>query len=168
MGLLGGYNINSRWAVETGLIWDRKAYASEGAYFKTDKIYLPEHSDVVSVAGYCNMFEIPLNLRFNMAKKRSHTVFATAGVSSYLMQKEDYDYVYRRYNVDYAGNKKVYGNSNHLFSVANFSVGYEQGLGRKTKLRIEPYLKIPVKGVGIGSLPLSSAGILFGITHPIH
>lgn len=168
IGILAGYNFTKKWTVESGLLWDRKAYFSKGKYFKTDKIYLPQHSEILQVTGYCAMFEIPVNLRYNLLRKNSKVLFASAGVSSYLMQKEDYNYVYRRYNVDYAGTKVYKRESKDWLSVANVSFGYEQRMGNKTKIRIEPYLKIPLKGVGIGSLPLQSTGILVGITHPIH
>jgi hypothetical protein len=167
LGVLGGYNLTSRWGVETGLLWDKKNYYSKGAYFKTDKIYLLPHSEVVQVAGYCAMFEIPVNVRFNAVRTRDHVVFASGGVSSYLMQKEDYYYVYRRYGEDYAGNKLYKDASKNWFSVANISLGYERRILKRTSLRIEPYARIPLKGVGIGSLPLSSMGVLVGITRPI-
>jgi hypothetical protein len=166
-GVLAGFNLTRKWGVETGLLWDKKNYYSKGAYFKTDKIYLPPHSEVVQVAGYCAMFEIPVNVRFNAVRTRNHVVFASGGVSSYLMQKEDYDYVYRRYGEDYTGTKMYKDASKNWLSVGNISMGYERRILKKTSLRIEPYARIPLKGVGIGSLPLSSMGVLVGITHPI-
>jgi hypothetical protein len=166
-GVLAGFNLTRKWGVETGLLWDKKNYYSKGAYFKTDKIYLPPHSEVVQVAGYCAMLEIPVNVRFNAVRTRDHVVFASGGVSSYLMQKEDYDYVYRRYGEDYTGTKMYKDASKNWLSVGNISVGYERRIFKKTSLRIEPYARIPLKGVGIGSLPLSSMGVLVGITRPI-
>jgi hypothetical protein len=83
------------------------------------------------------------------------------------MQKEDYDYVYRRYGEDYTGTKMYKDASKNWLSVGNISVGYERRIFKKTSLRIEPYARIPLKGVGIGSLPLSSMGVLVGITRPI-
>ena len=32
-------------------------------------------------------------------------------------------------------------------------------LGKAGSLRVEPYLKIPVQGLGIGSLPIWSTGV---------
>jgi hypothetical protein len=46
----------------------------------------------------------------------------------------------------------------------NFSAGYEQYLGKLGSLRIEPYLRIPLAGMGTGNLPITSAGLNIGIT----
>ena len=40
-------------------------------------------------------------------------------------------------------------------------------LGTVGDLRIEPYVKLPLNGLGLGSLPLRSTGIYLGITRPI-
>ena len=45
----------------------------------------------------------------------------------------------------------------------NISAGYEIKAGTKNYLRFEPYYKIPLMGVGTGSLPLSSAGVQYCI-----
>jgi hypothetical protein len=82
------------------------------------------------------------------------------------MQKEDYTYAYERYNTVYSSTKYYRKASKDWFSIANISVAYEQRLGRST-FRLEPYIKRPLRGVGIGALPLSSAGVLVGLTHPI-
>jgi len=57
--------------------------------------------------------------------------------------------------------------SQYWFSVVNLSVGFEQKIGRIGNLRLEPYLRIPLKGMGTGSLPIMSAGLNIGITRRI-
>ena len=168
VGAVAGYRFSKRWAVEAGLLWDRKNYFSKGDFFKTDKIQLPEHTKVTQVDGYCAMFEIPVNVRYTAWQGHRDAVTLSAGSSSYLMHNEDYDYVAQRYGVWYKGNTSYKHASKNWFSVANLSLGYEHQLGQKLKIHIEPYLKIPVTGVGIGSLPLSSKGVLVGVTYPIH
>lgn len=168
VGVLGGYNITRHLAVETGVLWDKKNYFSTGEYFKTDKIYLPQHSQVVQVDGFCAMFEFPLNIRYTWLRKSNAALSAAAGVSSYLMKKENYNYIYKRYNVDYAGNSNYKNASKDWFSVANFSMAFDHNIGIKNKIHIEPYVKLPMRGVGIGSLPLRSAGVLVGVTRTIH
>lgn len=165
-GLLAGYNINKRLAVETGLLWDHKRYQSEGRYFNTEKLNWP-HVYVLDLSGFCNMFEIPLNLRYNFSQNTRGTLFATAGVSSYLMKKENYDYNYIRYGAYGYGNKEYKNTTNNWMSVAHVSAGIQKKLGAIGDLRVEPYIKLPLHGVGIGSMPLRSAGIYLGITRPI-
>ena len=80
------------------------------------------------------------------------------------MKKEDYAYTYY-----YPQTGQVYlyehtykNESRNILSIANLSVGYTKKLGKVAELRLEPYVKIPLGGVGYGELPLLSTGIRAG------
>jgi len=166
LGVLIGYQFNKRIAVETGLLWDKKYYYSNGAHFDKDAAQFPSSWDVLYLNGNCNMFEIPLNFRYNFATEVNHGFFAEAGLSSYLMKKEYYDYSYTSYNSPPHSRDSTYNkSSNYIFSVIQISAGYEHTIGRNTSIRIEPYLKIPLQGIGIGNMPITSAGLYIGISH---
>ena len=55
-------------------------------------------------------------------------------------------------------------NSYGLPAVANVSVGYEHKISKTFDIRIEPFLKIPLQGIGVGNLRVTSAGLQIGIT----
>ena len=165
-GLIAGYNLSKKFAVESGVLWDHKKYVSEGEHFKTDNINWP-HVTIYDLSGYCEMFEIPLNIRYNFAANSKRTWFASAGLSSYIMKTENYDYYYERYGVYQTGNKEYKNTTTNWLSLAHMSIGLQKKLGAIGDLRIEPYVKLPINGVGIGSMPLSSTGIYLGITRPI-
>ncbi|MNL67379.1 hypothetical protein D3C87_1919530 [compost metagenome] len=83
-----------------------------------------------------------------------------AGVSSYFMLKEDYTY---RYTAGSGIDDRLqeYRNKNqHYFGVADLSATYYVKL-RKERLRLglEPYIKIPLTGVGEGKVNLKSSGL---------
>jgi hypothetical protein len=83
------------------------------------------------------------------------------------MKKEDYEYTYERQTSSY-GYYKTYRNATtNLVSVAYLSMGVQQKIGNTISLRVEPYLKMPLKGLGIGSLPITSAGLNVGFTKRI-
>ena len=166
IGITVGFKLTKRISVETGAFLDQKKYVAEGEYFKAEKLYLPDHSKLLNVSGYCNMIEIPLNIRYNIATNNNYNLFALAGLSSYLVQREEYDYQYSRYNNIYSSNKSYSKSSNELFNVINLGAGFEKRVGKLTALRIEPYVKLPVKGMGVGDMRLSSAGILVGVRYP--
>lgn len=166
LGVLAGYRFNKRLTIETGLLWDKKYYYSTGNYFNKSNANIPASVTIVNVDGNCNMFEIPINLRYDFASRNKHGFFAKAGFSSYLMKKENYNYLAYGYSGQTYTHDSTYNNStNNIFSILQLSGGYEFAIGSKTKIQIEPYLKIPVQGIGIGSMPISSTGIYFGITH---
>ena len=169
LGVLLGYRFNKRLAVETGLLWDKKYYYSNGEYFDKNKLYnFPSNEKILSVDGNCNMFEIPINLRYDFATRNHHGFFVTAGLSSYLMKKEYYSYEAGITTPTWSGDSTYMNASNNLFSILQISGGYEYSIGKNTKIRIEPYLKIPLQGIGISSMPISSAGLYFGISHSFH
>ncbi|MDI3322436.1 outer membrane beta-barrel protein [Pinibacter soli] len=164
-GVLVGYQFNKKWAVETGVLWDKKQYYSDGEYFDKSKTNIPAASQVLWIDGNCNMFEVPVNARYNFSFKKKGNFFATAGLTSYFMKKEDY-YYWAKHGSNYYGAERTYNNSgNSLFSIMTLSAGYEHKLGKIGSLRTEPYLRLPLTGVGIGNLPISSIGLQVGITH---
>lgn len=164
-GVLLGYQVSHRVAVEVGALSSKKYYYSEGEYLNTEKLYLPANTKVLAVDGNCRMLELPVAVLYSFSKKPAHSWFASAGLSSYIMKKEDYDYDYLYVS---SGNvvkhNKVYENATKdWLSIVQLSVGFTSKLGSVGHLRLEPYFSIPVKGIGYGSLPLNSYGLKIGI-----
>jgi hypothetical protein len=167
-GVLVGYAFNSHWAIETGAYLDRKKYYSEGQYFSTKEISGWQSTDTLNnVNGTCYMWEIPLNLRYTFNPGSKTRWFATAGFTTYLMTKEKYAANYRWSGWTETGNWKIDTPSQYPFSIVSVSAGFEQKLGKVGNLRIEPYLRIPLTGMGAGKLPIMSTGINIGITRQL-
>jgi hypothetical protein len=166
LGILAGYNINAHFAVEAGAFSTRKYYYSDGSYYDKSKIYMPVNSKLTMVTGNCRMIEIPVSLRYNFNLKGRSTWLATAGISNYLMKKEDYDYTYFYYTGNYSATyHKTYKNaSKDWLAVFQVSAGKQFTLGTMASLRVEPYLQLPLRGVGYGKLPLTSYGLRIGLT----
>ncbi len=166
-GILIGYRFSARWSVETGALWEKKYYYSKGEYFNTGKINLPSGTVIDDVKGWCNMIDIPVLVKYNFIIRKDHSWFANAGLLSYIMNKESYTYKYTRYGNQYERGWDYKGSTRNWFSVMQLGFGYEHTLGRLGNLRVEPYIKLPVSGIGIGNLPVSSAGINIGILKSI-
>jgi hypothetical protein len=167
-GAIFGYQLNKKWGIEAGIFLDEKHYYSEGQYYK-GSVYIPPNSWMTEVAGDCKMIEIPVSVRYNFSSSKKASWFSTLGLSSYVMKKEDYGYEYY-----YAGSGtsathyKSYTNAAaNLFSAVHLSGGYTHSLGKIGDLRLEPYLKIPLSGMGSGKMPLSSAGLHIGLTRKL-
>jgi hypothetical protein len=111
------------------------------------------------------MWEVPLNVRYDFNPDNKNRWFVSAGLSSYFIKDESYDcmYYYPSTGQSYLHTWPYNKGSNHLLSNLQLSGGYIHKIGN-VNLRIEPYFKIPIKGVGIGSMPLQSTGIHVGIT----
>ena len=112
------------------------------------------------------MFEIPLNLRYDLFSNQKRKFFVSSGLSTYLMTNEYYDYHYKDNNGAYTVKSYDYtANSNYWFSILNISAGFERSIGTRFAVQAEPYLKIPLKGLGFGNINLNSYGIYFGIKY---
>lgn len=163
-GIQAGYYLTDRLSFNTGLIYNFKKYKARAKDFtpKGPMVYY----NIDKIEGGCNMFDIPINLRYDLGIKTRSRYFVSAGVSSYLMDKEDYDYYFYTSSGNYSQkNWSTSENSNYLFSILNFSAGVEKQLGRSTYFQVEPYLKIPMKGVGNGDIRLNSFGINLGLKY---
>jgi hypothetical protein len=167
-GVLLGYSFNKRWAVETGLSLDRKRYYTAGEYFSTEKVTMPTgYTKLLNVDGTCNMWEIPVNVRYNFTTSPRMKWFATAGLSTYLMTSENYEYQVRNNWNTVDSYWDIHKPSRYWFSIVNLSAGFEQRIGKIGNLRLEPYVRIPLSGIGTGNLPILSAGLNIGITRQL-
>jgi Outer membrane protein beta-barrel domain len=165
LGFTVGYHFNKRFAVETGLMWDKKYYYSSGEYFDKSGTHIPPNVNIVNVNGSCNMFEIPLNIRYDFASTNNHGFYVKGGLSSYLMKKENYNMLLGHPGYERDSAYSYNNSSRDIFSILQLSAGYERSIGTNTNIWIEPYLKIPLQGIGIGNMPISSAGFYIGISY---
>ena len=82
------------------------------------------------------------------------------------MKKESYEYYYK-----YPGSTNIYTKSwsvsnknKHYFSVLDISAGYNYFVNKRFTLSAEPYLRLPLTGIGAGKIRLNSGGVLFTAT----
>ncbi len=165
LGIIVGYHFNKRFAVETGLMWDKKYYYSSGEYFDKSGTRIPPSVNILNVNGSCNMFEIPLNFRYDFTTSNNHGFYVKGGLSSYLMKKENYNMLLGHPGYERDSAYSYNNSSRDIFSILQLSGGYERSIGTNTSIWIEPYLKIPLQGIGIGNMPISSAGFYVGISY---
>ena len=165
-GVLLGFSINRKFSFETGIMWTKKIYESEGKNFSMDKVRstMPVGMEIDNLTSHSSFIEIPVKGKYNFAIKNKSDLFVSGGVSAYIMTKEK-----NIYNVNLNGNQEklsgVYEKDNYCMpAVANVSIGYEHSVSKNLNIRVEPFLKIPLQGMGVGSLPVTSAGLQIGIT----
>ncbi|GAA3926116.1 outer membrane beta-barrel protein [Chitinophaga oryziterrae] len=166
-GIVVGYRISRRVAVETGVLLERKYYYSDGSHFSTKKIPVPSDMKIINVDGWCNMIEIPVTVRYVFGIKEKSNWYVNGGLTSYIMNRESYAYKYEMNNWVDTKTWDYKNSTRNWFSIIHAGVGYEHRLGAVGTLRVEPYLNIPTGGVGVGNLPITSVGLNVGITRPI-
>jgi len=124
-----------------------------------------DHVKLEDVTGSCYMIDFPLNARYNAIQKKSFNVFAGAGLSSYLMKKEEYSYYGYYYGNPINSNREYEGSEGYILSILNVSVGYEKKLSNSFSMQVEPFFKQTLKGVGFGDISLSSTGVYFSLRY---
>lgn len=158
------YSISKKFTLRSGFYTSKKIYSASAGSYHPPAGYWTYYYDLKKIDANCTVYEIPLTISYNFAQAKKHTWFSSAGLSSYLMKKETYDYTYK----DYAGqlqNKSwtLENKNKHYFSVLDLSAGYKYSISKKVSLMAEPYLKLPLSGVGFGKIKLSSGGVLFTV-----
>jgi hypothetical protein len=122
------------------------------------------------------MIDLPLNIRYDFRSDEKTFLFISAGLSSYLIQRQEYNYVCINNpsntgnpppNIPYYNHENDDVNKSEInwFSVLNLSAGFETSLSNSLSFQMNPYFKIPLRGVGAGDVSLSSYGIAIALKY---
>ncbi|MGN6339777.1 MAG: hypothetical protein ACTHML_02345 [Ginsengibacter sp.] len=159
-----GYIVNKRWSVRAGFYVAKKGYGAKSSDYHPPARFWNYYPDLTSIDANCKVYEVPLLVNYNFSRNAKHHWFVSAGVASYFMKKEDYDYISKSPSGQISYNNYTIRNENqHYFSSLKLSAGYEKKLSSKISLTTEPYLNLPLTGIGYGKVKLYSAGILLSL-----
>jgi hypothetical protein len=158
-----GYTFKDRLTIRSGFYSGRKVYTSSPGSYHPPDIFWSYYPNLQKVDANCKVYEIPLSLSYNFGHLSKQNWFASAGISSYLMKKETYNYYYKYTpgGPTYQKEMTIQDENKHYFSVLTLSAGYQRNIGRYFSIMAEPYFKLPLSGVGFGKVKLNSGGVLF-------
>lgn len=163
-GALLHYQANRHWSFTTGAVYSKKIYgATPDDYAVLKKLPPPSNPgyEVKKVDAVCSVLDVPVNVNYTFLRKQQNTLSGTLGVSNYFMLKENYDYYYAN---NYQGKEMVFNNENqHYIAILNVALTWQHPVGKHISLGVQPYAKIPFKGVGYGEVKLYSAGVAFQV-----
>lgn len=166
LGVVLEYRLTSRLRVSTGLLRANKEYYARREDYDWTNYPRAQTRNFSWVDGACTVLDVPLNLRYDALVRPQARLFGSVGLSSFFMQRENYSYDYMENGMSKTWNIPGVVNENrHLFSILNLSFGYERQLGTHWSLQAEPYLKLPLAGVGAGKVRLTSGGVFFGVKY---
>jgi hypothetical protein len=156
------YSFAKRFTARAGFYVSKKIYdASPDQYHNPGGNY-PYLTDV---EANCKVYEIPVGMSYSFAEHNKHKWFGSVALSSFIMKTEDYTYNYKNpAGQTYAYYQEVKNQNKHYFALLNLSGGYQYQLNKRVSMQAEPYIQIPLSGVGLGKIKLNSAGILFTLT----
>jgi hypothetical protein len=80
------------------------------------------------------------------------------------MKRETYHYYYKdQLGQDRYKSWTIFNENKHYFSVLTLSAGYQRNINKTFFVSAEPYLKMPLSGIGYGKIKLNSAGVQFSV-----
>jgi hypothetical protein len=158
IGLLLGYNLNKKLSIELGFMLAQKYYYTSGKYVVPNSIG-PQDSKILTLNAFNSVTEMPLIVQYNLHNENNSRLFVSAGAVSYIVHKENYSYVYSKDGEEKLGRTLYNKASQNWFSNVQMSAGYERSFNKICNIRVEPYCRVPLKGIGISDVPVTSVGV---------
>ena len=159
-GVLLNYNLTTRLSVTSGLIYSKKRYnyTGFGQQNNTANAYPWD------VNADCDVLDIPVNVNYRLLNHKKYAISLNAGASSYVMLKEKYQF--RPSNPASTQNPRsieINNENQYLFGVANIGVSFNREISRGLSIGVQPFIKLPLTGIGYGNARLRSTGVSFSL-----
>lgn len=161
IGVAVEYRLTENLSVSGGIIQSDVRYTAQGGEYNPNQEYGSYGNSGVlpnETFARCLILDIPINLKYNFLNFEHSRLYASTGIASYIMLNEEYDF---RYDQDREGLPQSWNErtgTGHLMSNVGFSIGLEYDIHPRWSLRAEPYVRVPLKGVGEGNVKLYSIG----------
>ena len=166
IGVTIDYQLTNRLRLSTGLMRSNKQYVAKREDYDwsgyTSGVYQRSFTDV---DGTCTVLDVPLNLRYDLLVRPACRLVSTVGLSSFFLQHEKYSYDWTDATGTHNWTRSATNENRNLLSILNLALGVEYGLGTRWSLLAEPYVKVPLAGVGMGKVKLLSAGVYLGVKY---
>lgn len=158
MGVAVSIPILKKLSVQTGLNYGLKKYAAQGYDYTFNN---PNTVNIISgIDASCKVLEIPLGFSYQLTENQKRSINLNAGLSSYLMLTENYRFIYTQASGRKDRLLEEKNANQHYLSVVDLSATYHIKLKNKNvALGIQPYVKLPLAGIGAGKVPLKSSGV---------
>lgn len=165
-GLTFSMGIAKNFRLQTGLKYSAKDYATDSYAYRFKN---PQFQGMISgIDATCAVLEIPVIASYTVMEDRQRSIDLNLGLSSYLMLKEDYTFKYTQSSGMPDRLVERRNANQHLFGVVDLSATYFIKLKtEKFKIGVEPFVKIPLTGVGEGRVNLKSSGISLKIRYDL-
>ena len=149
-GMIAGYQFKNHLSVETGLLYAKKPYFSTGKYFSMDKISntMPAGMEILSLEGNNYVLEMPVKIKYDFLLRNKSNFFLSAGITSYINTHEKNNYLVFINGSQQSMISSYKNKSRSLAATVDISVGYEHKINKSNRIRVEPYLQIPIRGMG--------------------
>lgn len=150
-----------RFTLSTGAIYAKAPYETEYSNYHIRYQFAtnPEY-----VNADCRILDILVNVGYRLYANVKNKFSVGAGLSSYLMLKENYVYTYADPATVGPTGYEISNRNKHYFGVLNLNALYQHRLNTKFSFDMQPYFKLPLTNIGYGKVKLQSAGLAVGLS----
>ena len=166
------YQFGNKLQIGTGFIFSKKHYETEGTnYTPQPQFRWVDGNAPETVNGTCDVFEIPLELTYFFKGNDKNSFYASAGLSTYIMNNEWYDFRWEDQAImadpnvpKSSSNESLDRKCIHWFGIGNISFGYKKYISKNIAAQLGTYVQVPMTGIGMGSVDLFSTGVQMKIS----
>jgi hypothetical protein len=163
IGMIAGIQLNDKLFLETGIRRNNLYFKSSGDIYNRENLNLSDLATIQQVNGYNRITEVPLALRYQLALFGKNKITGSLGTNFTLSHQQNYSYQVSRFGNSEKISREYNKAPVQAFTQFSFSTGCERRIGQKTTLRMEGFYKVPIRGMGAGNLPVTSAGLSIGL-----
>ena len=158
-GLGFQYGFGKNFSIRAGIQSARKKYSARDEDYNPPPRNWAANVTLNSIFADCKVYEIPVSLSYKIANLKKTTINLSVGSSSYFMKREEYKFNYKTPSGNDTTRVAVFNNnSEHLASTINFSMFLERKISNRLAFFVEPFIKVPVDGIGFGQTKIYNAG----------
>ncbi|TCC98170.1 outer membrane beta-barrel protein [Pedobacter psychroterrae] len=165
-GVAFGVGVTKNLSLQTGVHYSIKDYHTNNYAYKFSNERV--QGLISGVEASCLVLEIPLLVSYRISENYKRSIDLNAGISSYFMLREDYTFKYTPQSGIEDRFVERRNENQHYLSVVDLSATYFIKLKKEQlHLGFEPFVKIPLSGVGEGKVNLKSSGISLRLRYDI-
>ena len=157
-GLKAEYNFTSRFSAIAGVQQMQIQYSAGRGQYSPPRGFWTNGVIANSTDAACRILDLSLVLKYNFIESTRSRFFATGGVSNNILLNEEYNFQYTTQDPSLIQEFDASSGTNDFINSASFSLGYEYDLDSRLGIRFEPSIRVPVNGIGFGSVNLYSLG----------
>lgn len=153
------YGFGKNFSIRAGIQSARKKYNARDEDYNPPPRNWAANVTFKSIFADCKVYEIPVSINYKVANLKKTMINLSFGTSSYFMKREEYNFRYKTPSGNDTTRVAVFNNkSQHLASTLNFSIFAERKINNRLSLFVEPFIKVPVDGIGFGQTKIYNAG----------
>ncbi|WP_183564797.1 hypothetical protein [Mucilaginibacter sp. SP1R1] len=169
LGFQLAIHLSKKFSISAGAAYAIKPYQASGNQYSSPVWQGKSAADLpINVAANCKVLDIPVNINYQFYSKGKNAFSVGTGLSSYIMLRENYRFDYADGSGIPSYNIQIDNQNKHILGIVNLNATYERKINSKFSTVIQPYMKLPVTGIGNGRVDLKSTGVALGINWNIN